>query len=84
MMTYIKNGGHAFPKPLDPYPSDGVGYDGMTLRDWFAGQAVSALPIRSWPDEDFPTHQDKFNAWAKAAYAVADAMLAARLTGDQR
>jgi hypothetical protein len=84
MMTDIKNGGPAFPLLQPTDPNFRRVETGMSLRDWFAGQAVSALPIRAWPDEDFPTHQDKFNAWAKAAYAVADAMLAARLTGDQR
>ena len=39
------DGGPAFPKPRDPYPNcDGEPYPsratGMTLRDYFAGQAL--------------------------------------------
>jgi hypothetical protein len=46
---------------------------GMSLRDWFAGQALAGL-VRSEQPEGFP-------AWvghALDAYALADAMLEAR------
>lgn len=43
---------------------------GMTLRDWFAGQALPAI----MPDGRVTTYE----LAAKAAYAMADAMLEAR------
>ncbi len=51
--------------------------EGMTLRDWFAGQALPSLITgRDWSYmEDGP---EKVDAWANAAYIVADALLAAR------
>lgn len=77
-MSTKNDGGCAFPQPdLTAYGigprerADGT-YDirGMTLRDWFAGQAVAGMTCKEpW-----------FNAerMAVAAYAIADAMLAAR------
>lgn len=43
-------------------------HDGMTLRDWFAGQALANHKTLEWK----PEHA------AKQAYAYADAMLAER------
>lgn len=67
------NGGPAFPRPAtDQLP----GQVGMTLRDWFAGQAVAGLvqfadaPTRLQPAE-----------MAEAAYRIADALLAQRKKG---
>jgi hypothetical protein len=61
----------AFPCPEQRIP-DGCGIreaaDGMTLRDYFAGQCI----LHDWGAEYSPA---KF---AKAAYALADAMLAER------
>ena len=64
-MTTINNGGPAFPR----HAYDG--HDGMTLRDWFAGQALAGL-LRDGIDV--------FGVYATAndAYKMADAMLAAR------
>lgn len=45
--------------------------DGMTLRDWFAGQALCGLMM-------FETTQGKWDEFAKGAYDCADAMLAER------
>jgi hypothetical protein len=66
-MKHATDGGPAFPRPdwngswrgPDTFP-------GMSLRDWFAGQALASFV----PD----TPQNK----AEAAYAIADAMLAER------
>ena len=49
----------------------------MSLRDWFAGQAMAAVigrPITDYPDGDTPT----FDELAGDAYSYADAMLAER------
>lgn len=34
-------GGTAFPEPLDAHGDPGSGSPGMTLLDWFAGQALA-------------------------------------------
>jgi hypothetical protein len=65
--TKPDDGGPAFPAKA----ANGYGPDGMSLRDWFAGQAVAALIARHRADV----------AWgdiAPTAYATADAMLKAR------
>lgn len=48
--------------------------NGMSLRDWFAGQAITMCL------KDVSLGYD---AWAREAYAVADAMLSARQTTDR-
>lgn len=53
------------------------GYDGMTLRDWFAGQALASTPLRNW-DANNRDGGEIVKMWATCAYATADAMLAAR------
>lgn len=66
------NGGSAFPVAnlRDPNQSDG-----MSLRDWFASNALSALITKS-----SPTKQDGYDELVKCivnqAYNIADAMLA--------
>lgn len=64
------------------FPSDNVttsGVKGMTLRDYFAGQALAAVYTRcdASPHAEVRTAE----AVAKCAYNVADAMLAAREGG---
>lgn len=70
------DGGPAFPKPCDECSHQGccggappcsAGQSGMSLRDWFAGMALSGNPQA--------TEDDGYAAWA---YKVADAMLAER------
>ena len=49
----------------------------MSLRDWFAGQALASFPV----DADFrkPTDtHERDKARAKSAYRIADAMLEER------
>jgi len=48
---------------------------GMSLRDWFAGQALVGT-LSQQGDE--PHTAVRCEAWARWAYDVADAMLAAR------
>jgi hypothetical protein len=63
----------AFPKAYYPTElSDAPAYrPGMTLRDWFAGQALAGLLAN--PDE-----QAKYGHPARDAYQIADSMLAVR------
>lgn len=53
---------------------------GMTLRDWFAGQAIGSIPLRSW-DHLGSDDMVRIEAWAKCSYLIADAMIAARKAG---
>jgi hypothetical protein len=66
--TPINDGGPAFPSVLSP----NEGYLGMTLRDWFAGQALCGLLARAGEDMRFETA-------ARESYGLADAMLKARV-----
>jgi hypothetical protein len=43
---------------------------GMSLRDYFAGQALAAMDSSRFPED--------WRTYAKRAYMMADAMLAAR------
>lgn len=72
MKDQIKDGGPAFPWPHTQYPNGEVewGSPGMTLRDWFAGQALAGLCNGA--------HGYGAENTAAEAYSVADAMLAAR------
>jgi hypothetical protein len=50
---------------------------GMTLRDWFAGQAMSqGMAVLVASDHNLNSHQ--LNVLARTAYLAADAMLEAR------
>jgi hypothetical protein len=72
MSEQINDGGSALPTADAYHPSGQIAYGrkGMTLRDWFAGQALTGLLAGNTGD--------KAPNWAKAAYQVADAMLKAR------
>lgn len=74
-MSERDNGGPAF--PCNDHPSLGYGETtGMTLRDWFAGQALGGLTV-GW--NDMPgSYAECTGGVASAAYGIADAMLAER------
>jgi len=82
MSVSINNGGPAFPVTLDHRGC--VGAYGMSLRDWFAGQALCGMQTQWRYIELYLTScgsgkaKDvrEFMAWA--SYEQADAMLAAR------
>lgn len=71
----MKDGGHAFPA-VEFYDEKPVAsHVGMTLRDYFAAQALAGLLANDGTDS---TADEYFDERAKRAYAQADAMLAAR------
>lgn len=68
-MSAKKDGGHAFPT-FYADPNVGSGYPGMTLRDYFAAAALTAMCTRTgaWNAKEIAVN----------AYHYADAMLAER------
>jgi hypothetical protein len=78
MSAPINDGGPAFPaQPIHHFP-DGItmsqNQGGMTLRDYFAGQALAGMLI-NYTTQKFGVGEQ---TCAKGAYEFADAMLAAR------
>jgi hypothetical protein len=78
MMAQEKDGGAAFPIPdqRDTVTGEGLvqGERGLTIRDWFAGQALAGM-AGHWVETPRPVDCDDY---AKRAYRFADAMLKAR------
>jgi hypothetical protein len=80
MSDVLKDGGQAFPCIEMAVTGAMIGGPGMTLRDWFAGQALIAiigarefrLPVRQNPADEARRQA------AGCAYKLADAMLQAR------
>lgn len=54
---------------------------GLSLRDWFAGMALSAFANTT--ETDWGPELWRWNVLARTAYVAADAMLAAREGRDQ-
>lgn len=79
MSTPINDGGPAFPRTgADGHTSP---QSGMTLRDWFAGQALAGTDISRVMEEalyDGATPDEFARVLTGAAYKMADAMIAAR------
>lgn len=69
MSDEINDGGPAFQRNYDA-----GGHNGLSLRDWFAGQAIAWAGMKEWASYD-EKHA------AERAYRLADAMLAARKGG---
>lgn len=69
MSDLKSDGGPAFPPFHDPKNHE----SGMTLRDWFAGQALAGISADS--QDGFSLSPEEEAAWA---YQRADAMLAVR------
>jgi hypothetical protein len=69
------DGGSAFPVSYGPDGTPGYGC-GMTLRDWFAGQALAGLSAEG---ERFSRPENL----TKTAFLLADLMLAARKGGAE-
>jgi hypothetical protein len=70
-MNNTNTGGSAFPVIFEWGNGDWVNEPGMTLRDYFAANAMQG-------DVSAGAHDGEFPAIAKRAYAMADAMLKAR------
>lgn len=68
-MSTIETGGPAFPLQSIG-PDFAPGYAGMSLRDYFAAKAMQGLIVG--------VDKPRTDYIARAAYAMADAMLAAR------
>ena len=73
MMTPFETGSPAFPGPCQHETKLDI-HEGMTLRDYFAGQAMIAIIIRR---EMTPTETYSRSESAAEAYHYADAMLQA-------
>ena len=71
-MSKIDDGGPAFPTEPNKQPGFYL-HHGMSLRDWFAGQALAIVYMRFETSAD-PCPSDL----AIQAYFIADAMLEAR------
>ncbi len=81
-MSKIDDGGAAFPDPCGAhngaFPPDCA--KGMSLRDYFAAAALQAIVNNFQPQEvaEIASGVIRLDATPKAAYIIADAMLAAR------
>lgn len=67
--------------PAFPLVSDIIGHcEGMTLRDWFAGQALGAIITATSNGQHYPAREGRslIEGMAQDAYELADAMLAER------
>lgn len=80
-MNKLNDGGPAFPFPSDDGPGQFPPARGMSLRDWFAGQALAGILAGGFADT---IPHDDVNGGGDAAffaYQYADAMLAERAKG---
>jgi hypothetical protein len=78
-MAEREDGGPAFPMNTAARGEYIPQRDGMSLRDWFAGQALAGLLASEEPDFQMPSKAKL----ADTAYGYADAMLAARKEGGE-
>ena len=74
-MSEKEDGGPAYPLAI----AWDKAWTGMTLRDYFAGQALAGLLTGQKNDHPLPNE----HSVAQCAYAYADAMLAARESGNE-
>lgn len=80
----LANGGPAFPLENPRQLEDGAlfkQFPGMSLRDWFAGQALAGFIACHAADADAAPSA---SGAARAAYQYADAMLAERSKSEER
>lgn len=72
----INDGGPAFPRTVQRWNDSLDHVEGMSLRDWFAGQALQGVASGFWSNSDMSVLGPR--GLAESAYEFADAMLAAR------
>jgi hypothetical protein len=89
-MTTPNDGGPAFPSYKPAENRSGFNapvlqakyFAGMSLRDWFAGQALAGMAASELWTDNFDFSSSAKEKWlpdvAKVAYLAADAMLQAR------
>jgi len=76
-------GGQAFPRQESEHYH---GMDGMTLRDYFAGQALASISGRmaeGVAELELKNNEPKGSRFAKYAYNIADAMIAERSKNER-
>ena len=77
-MNSKNDGGAAFPRPfsqhVDVYPPDALAQSGMSLRDYFAGQALRAM-IELYKETG---SEGNTRETAKWSYRIADLMIVER------
>jgi len=83
-MSKVDNGGPAFPRTGNFTPDgeprfDSVSLDGMTLREWYAGQALAGLCANSALIDNVTSVSA--SAVARWSNEIADAMIAERKKG---
>jgi hypothetical protein len=74
MSAPTNNGGPAFPSVGEGFGNPSYSAPGMTLRDYFAGQALAGI-LLNYTTQKFGASEFTVGT---AAYQYADAMLAAR------
>ena len=82
-MSSINDGGPAFPRTkstgyLGSSVAEIISVGGMSLRDYFAGQAMQAIISKHPPTEEVSGINEIDRQTARGAYEYADAMLKAR------
>lgn len=77
-MSQIKPQRFIPPMPAFPRTYTADGHNGMTLRDYFAGQALSGITSATRAGDGGSQSSNAPSYIARQAYALADAMLAAR------
>jgi len=81
MSATINDGGSAFPLAASTMPNGEYQWQehGMSLRDWFAGQALAQIGNEYVARGEITRHaQEHAMRLAAHAYNIADAMIAAR------
>jgi len=76
----VDDGGPAFPNVCMNDPCHPSSEPGMTLRDWFAGRALTGMLAAERGDVP---EMITIEGYARDAFRIADAMLAARKGGEQ-
>ena len=76
-MTEKNDGGPAFPSEGEGFGNPKYHAPGMSLRDYFAGQALSGMLTQA-EAKSIEFLPGLYKTCAKAAYDIADALLAQR------